>query len=77
MRKRNVGSLSLKDHIYIYINEHLSMENRRIFEEASVKRKALNYKHMVIKRKVITYMRKGDGTPIFTIDGNEALNKLD
>ena len=52
------------------------MENRRIFGEASVKRKALNYKH-IWSSNGITYMRKGDGTPIFTIDGNEALNKLD
>ena len=30
----------------IYINEHLSPMNRRIFGEASVKRKELQYKHL-------------------------------
>ena len=60
----------------IYINEHLSLENRRLFGEASLKRKALNYKHIWTSNGII-YMRKGDGTPIITIDSDDALNELE
>ena len=60
----------------IYINEHLSPENRRLFATASLKRKQLHYKYLWTNNGV-TYMRKDDGLEIQTIDNDEVLNNLE
>ena len=59
----------------VFINEHLSPENRRLFALASTKRKLLNYKHLWTNNG-ITYMRKTDGAEILVIDSDESLNNL-
>ena len=59
----------------IYINEHLSPENRRIFAEASAKRKELHFKYIWTNQGV-THMRKEDGSPMITIENIEDLNYI-
>ena len=59
----------------IYINEHLSPENRRLFAEASKKRKDLNFK-FIWTNNGITYVRKEEGSPQIIIDSDEAQGKL-
>ena len=72
--KKKAKNFKYKDND-IYINEHLSPVNRRIFGEASVKRKELQYKHLWTNGG-ITYARKEDGSPIITIDSIEGINQL-
>ena len=59
----------------VYINEHLMPENRRIFAEASKKRKELNFKY-IWTINGITHMRKADGDVVLVIDNDEALQRL-
>ena len=59
----------------IYINEHLCPENRRIFGEASAKRKALRYKY-IWTTNGNTHLRKDDGTPVITVKSTEEINNL-
>ena len=59
----------------VYINEHVSPENRRIFAEASKKRKELNFKYIWTINGT-THMRKADGDVILVIDSDEALQQL-
>ena len=56
----------------VYINEHLSPEHRRLFGEASSKKKELHYKY-IWTNNGITYVRKEDGSPVLTIDSDQAL----
>ena len=59
----------------IYINEHLSPEHRKIFGEASAKRKELNYKY-IWTNNGISFMRKDDNSQMIIIDSLEALYNL-
>ena len=59
----------------IYINEHLSPDNRRIFSEASAVRRTKQYKHIWTANGV-THMRKEDGTPAIKIGNSIDLTKL-
>ena len=60
----------------VYINEHLSPEHRRIFVEASIKRKELDYKYIWTNNGT-TYMRKDDGDPLILIDNFEKISDLE
>ena len=59
----------------IYINEHLSPEHRRIFAEASAKRKEFQFKY-IWTNNGITHLRKEDGSPMITIENIEDLNYI-
>ena len=73
--KKKVQDFKYKNNT-IYINEHLSPENRKFFALASQKRKALNYKHLWTNNG-ITYLRKIDGAEAITIDSEEKLDTLE
>ena len=74
MQKKKARDFKYNNSI-IYINEHLSPENRRLFAEASKKRKDLNFK-FIWTNNGITYVRKEEGSPQIIIDSDEALGKL-
>ena len=59
----------------VFINEHLSPDNRTLFALAAEKKKALNYKYLWTKNGV-TFMRQHERSEIFTISSNEDLDKL-
>lgn len=60
----------------VYINEHLSPEHRKIFVEASIKRKELDYKYIWTNNGT-TYMRKDDGDPLILIENIGKLSSLE
>ena len=59
----------------IYINEHLSKQNRALFAAAQERKKNLNYKYCWTRSGVIN-MRKTDNSQIITISGTEDLTNL-
>ena len=59
----------------IFINEHLSPFNRKLFAAASTKKKELNYRFLWNRQGMI-FMRKGEKSPIIKIDSEDALNNL-
>ena len=59
----------------IYINEHLSKQNRALFAAAQERKKNLNYKYCWTRSGVVN-MRKTDNSQIITISGTEDLTNL-
>ena len=59
----------------IFINEHLSKQNRALFAAAQEKKRALGYKYCWT-RGGETRMRKTDNSQVVTITSNEVLTKL-
>ena len=82
-RKKKIAVLNAKKSIRnfkfenndIFINEHLSHKNRRLFAIAMDKKRQLNYKFLWTKTGCI-YMRKAERSSIFTISNDETLNNL-
>ena len=59
----------------VYINEHLSKNNRALFAEAQAKKKALKYKYCWTRGGSIL-LRKTDDANVITITSSDDLNKL-
>ena len=59
----------------IFLNEHLSPKNRKIFAAASQKRKILNYKY-IWTRNGTTLLRKDEHSIPITIDDIGVLDSL-
>ena len=59
----------------VYINEHLSKNNRSLFAEAQAKKKLLNYKYCWTRAGSI-FLRKTDDSEVKTITSRDELNKL-
>ena len=63
--KKSKRDLKLNDNI-IFINEHLSPENRKLFAAASEKKRELHYKYLWTRNGTI-YIRKSDTSDIINI----------
>ena len=82
-RKANIASMNAKKQSYdfkykgnvIYINEHLSPNNRRLFPAASIQKRELDYKFLWTRNGYV-YFRKNDNSQIIFINNDEALNNL-
>ena len=80
-RKKKNSILSAKkakrdlklDNNLIFINEHLSGENRKLFAMASERKKLLDHKYLWTKNNGSIYMRKDDGSPPIYISCEEDL----
>ena len=59
----------------IFINEHLSKQNRSLFASAQERKAALNYKYCWTRGGAIL-MRKTDDSTVVTITSNDDLSKL-
>ena len=59
----------------VYINEHLSKNNRSLFAEAQAKKKLLNYKYCWTRGGNI-FLRKADESDVITITSSNDLNNL-
>ena len=59
----------------IFINEHLSPENRTLFAQASERKRLLNYKFLWTKNGV-THLRKEENSAIITIKCEKDLENL-
>ena len=59
----------------VYINEHLSPANRKLFAAAAAKRGELRWKHLWTKNGVV-FMRKTDESDIVKITNEKKLNSL-
>ena len=64
--KKAKRDLKLDDNL-IFINEHLSGENRKLFAMASERKKLLEFKYLWTKNNGSIYMRKNDGSPPISI----------
>lgn len=76
--KRNTESNSLKIEgvsEQIFINEHLTIQNKLLFKEAREIAKAKHYKYVWVKHCNI-YMRKDDNSRILQIRSHDSLSKL-
>ena len=59
----------------IFINEHLAPNNRKLFADASTKKRLLDYKYLWTRNGFV-YMRKSDNSPIIFINNDETLNNV-
>jgi hypothetical protein len=59
----------------IFINEHLAPNNRKLFADASTKKRELEYKYLWTRNGFV-HMRKSDTSPIIFINNGETLNNL-
>ena len=59
----------------IFVNEHLSPNNRRLFALASAKKRELNFKFLWTKHGT-AHLRKSKGSPVFSITCDVDLDKL-
>ena len=72
--KKKCRDFKFKDE-NIFINEHLSPLNRRLFAAASAKKRELNYKFLWTRRGTIL-MRKSEQSEIIKIENQATLDGL-
>ena len=72
--KKNNRELKYKGHL-VYINDHLSKENRKLFAAAAEKKRELGYKFLWTRQAAI-FLRKDEHSEVLRIDSIEKLRTI-
>ena len=72
--ERNNRQYTFRDKT-IYINEHLTPNNKHLFALAKQKKIAANYKYLWMRNGRVL-IRKADNSEIINIDSEEIINSL-